>query len=310
MSCQHAAHTPQAAAPKKDAIVSFNETGGNCKMNEVRVIEFLATPLAKTPVNAARKERRKTTMVQRTVSPLQPTRRFEHDPTGDFEMLEASRMDRTEVTQGDLEELCETSVGNQGERQSSPYANMLDQSGDAARRAVHGENNTLASTLNSGLAIDSSTNTGVLALESPGSELLAPAEGSAHTPASVESASRTLTEKSVLEAELEKLKQEAKKGSNNNNTGSCGGQCSNREGEEGVEVSNNLPLSNSRSRMTIIANCLHGISCCGLLKFSDHVYRFVTTRDEESMARSSDDVFLAEEESESFKQQVMLCYRM
>jgi len=276
---QHAAHTPQAAAPQKDAIVSFNETGGNCKMNEVRVIEFLATPLAKTPVNAARKERRKTTMVQRTVSPLLPTRRFEHDPTGDIEMLEASRMDRTEVTQGDLEELCETSVRNQGERQSSPDANMLDQSGDAARRAVHGENNTLASTLNPGLAIDSSTNTGVLALESPGSELLAPAEGSAHTPASVESASRTLTEKSVLEAELEKLKQEAKKGSNNNNTGSCGGQCSNREGEDGVEVPNNLPLSNSR---------------------------FVTTRDEESMARSSDDVFLAEEESESFKQQVSL----
>ena len=42
----------------------------------------------------------------------------------------------------------------------------------------------------------------------------------------------------------------------------------------------------------------------------DHVYRFVTTRDEESMARSSDDVFLAEEESESFKQQVMLFYKM
>merc|ERR1712192_28553 len=50
-------------------------------------------------------------------------------------------------------------------------------------------------------------------------------------------------------------------------------------GEEGAEVSNNLPLSNSR---------------------------YVTTRDDESMARSSDDVFMAEEESESFKQQVSL----
>jgi len=273
---QHAAHTPKATTPQKDAIVSFNETE-NCKMNEVRVIEFLATPLAKTPSNAARKERRKTTTVQRTVSPLQPTRRFEHNPAGDFEMLEASRMDRTEVTQGDLEELCETSVGNQEERQSSPYANMLDQSGDAGRlRAVHSENNTL----NSGLTIDGSSNTELLALESPGSELLArSAEGSAHTPASVESASRTLTEKSVLEAELEKLKQAEKRVANNNNTGSCGGRCSNREGEESVEVSTNPPLSNSR---------------------------FVTTRDEESMARSSDDVFLAEEESESFKQQVSL----
>ena len=216
-------------------------------MNEVRVIEFLGTPLAKTPSNAARKERRKTTAVQRTVSPLQPTRRFEHNPAGDFEMLEASRMDRTEVTQGDLEELCETSVGNQEERQSSPYANMLDQSGDAGRlRAVHSENNTL----NSGLTIDSSSNTELLALESPGSELLArSAEGSAHTPASVESASRTLTEKSVLEAELEKLKQAEKRVANNNNTGSCGGRCSSREGEDGVEVANNLRLSNSRLRL-------------------------------------------------------------
>ena len=245
---QHAAHTPKATTPQKDAIVSFNETGENCNMNEVRVIEFLATPLAKTPSNAARKERRKTTAVQRTVSPLQPTRRFEHNPAGDFEMLEASRMDRTEVTQGDLEELCETSVGNQEERQSSPYANMLDQSGDAGRlRAVHSENNTL----NSGLTIDSSSNTELLALESPGSELLArSAEGSAHTPASVESASRTLTEKSVLEAELEKLKPAEKRGpNNNNNTGSCGGRCSSREGEDGVEVSNNPRLSNSRLRL-------------------------------------------------------------
>ena len=32
--------------------------------------------------------------------------------------------------------------------------------------------------------------------------------------------------------------------------------------------------------------------------------RFVTTRDEESMLGSSDDVFLAGEESQSFKQQV------
>ena len=242
---QHAAHIPQATSPQKDAIVSFNETGENCKMNEVRVIEFLATPLAKTPSNAARKERRKTTMVQRTVSPLQPTRRFEHNPAGDFEMLEASRMDRTDVTQGDLEELCESRVGDQEERQSSPYANMLDQSGDAGRlRDVHhSENTTIASSINSGLAIESSSKAELLALGSPGSELLArSAEGSAHTPASVESASRTLTEKSVLEAELEKLKEAEKK----NNTGSCGrGRCSNRgEGEE-----NNLPLSNSRLRL-------------------------------------------------------------
>merc|ERR1719370_1536282 len=217
---QHAAHTPQAAAPQKDGIAGFNETGGNSsKMNEVRVIEFLATPLTKTPVNAARKERRKTTMVQRTVSPLQPTRRFEHNPAGDFELLEASRMDREDVTQGDLEDLCETSVvGNQEQRQSGPFANMLDQSDNAGRPgAAHSENITLASTQLSGPAIDSSTNTELLALESPGSELIAPAEGSAHTPASVESASRTLTEKSVLEAELEKLKQEAENGSNNNN---------------------------------------------------------------------------------------------
>ena len=34
--------------------------------------------------------------------------------------------------------------------------------------------------------------------------------------------------------------------------------------------------------------------------------RFVTTREEESIVRSLDDVFMAEEESESFKQQVKL----
>ena len=41
-------------------------------------------------------------------------------------------------------------------------------------------------------------------------------------------------------------------------------------------------------------------------KGANDFLRFVTTRDEESMARSSDDVFLAEEESESFKQQVVV----
>merc|ERR1719474_1917568 len=69
--------------------------------------------------------------------------------------------------------------------------------------------------------------------------------------------------------------------SNNNNTGSCGGQCSNnKEGEENMNIqgSDSVLLSNSR---------------------------FVTTRDEESMLGSSDDVFLAGEESQSFKQQVI-----
>ena len=63
--------------------------------------------------------------------------------TEGMEMLEASRMERTDVTQGDLEELCESSL--------------------------------------LGLATSHS------------SELLTPGDGSAHTPASVESASRTLT---------------------------------------------------------------------------------------------------------------------
>ena len=59
-------------------------------------------------------------------------------------MLEASRMDRTDVTKGDLEELCESSLwGNMGQEDVS--------------------------------------------------FLVTPGEGSAHTPASVESASRTLT---------------------------------------------------------------------------------------------------------------------
>ena len=69
-------------------------------------------------------------------------------------MLEASRMDRTDLTQGDLEELCESSL-----------------EGDMGQENV----------------------SGLLGVLSPSGELLTPGEGSAHTPASVQSASRTLT---------------------------------------------------------------------------------------------------------------------
>ena len=76
-------------------------------------------------------------------------------------MLEASRMDRTDVTQGDLEELCELSLRGNMRQEDVP-----------------------------------SSNPGLLDLgfaTSPSGELLKPGEGSTHTPASVESASRTLT---------------------------------------------------------------------------------------------------------------------
>ena len=83
------AHTPEE--PHSQAIASFNETNGdkmnkvdkkeqmaNKKCSQVRVIEFSATPRAKTPDNAARRERRKTKVVPRTISPLHPTMRFDH----------------------------------------------------------------------------------------------------------------------------------------------------------------------------------------------------------------------------------------
>ena len=76
---------------QSQAIPSFNETNSdkmnkvdekeqmaNKKFSQVRVIEFSATPRAKTPDNAARRERRKTKVVPRTISPLHPTRRFDH----------------------------------------------------------------------------------------------------------------------------------------------------------------------------------------------------------------------------------------
>ena len=63
-------------------------------------------------------------------------------------------MDRTDVTQGDLEELCEPNLG-----------------GDMGQEDL----------------------SGLLGLPSTSGELLTPGEGSALTPASVESASRTLT---------------------------------------------------------------------------------------------------------------------
>ena len=72
---QKVAHTPEEL--QSQAIPNFNDTNGD-KMNKVRVIEFSATPCAKTPDNAARRERRKTKVVPRTISPLHPTRGFDH----------------------------------------------------------------------------------------------------------------------------------------------------------------------------------------------------------------------------------------
>ena len=105
------------------------------------------------------------------------------------------------------------------------------------------------------------------------------------TPASmesVESGSCTVTEKSAREL-LELM--------NNNNTGSCGtSRCSGGEGETGSRGRGGFRPENSRC-------VVEGCSCIPTL-------RFVTTREEESIVRSLDDVFMAEEESESFKQQV------
>ena len=70
--------------------------------------------------------------------------RCEDGFTEGMEMLEASRMDRTDVTQGDLKELCESGLGGNMRQEDVSF-------------------------------------------------LVTPGEGSAHTPASVESASRTLT---------------------------------------------------------------------------------------------------------------------
>ena len=103
-------------------------------------------------------------------------------------MLEASRMDRTDVTQGDLEELCESSVGGNMRQEdvsflpTSPYASILEPT-----------NHRRGQNLTNRPATDSSFNPGLLGLPSPISELLTPGEGSSHTPASVKSASRTLT---------------------------------------------------------------------------------------------------------------------
>ena len=108
-------------------------------------------------------------------------------------MLEASRMDRTDVTQGDLEELCESGLGGNMRQEDvsflptyhrfdSPYASILEPT-----------NNRRGLNLTNRPATDSSFNPGLLGLPSPSSDLHTPGEGSAHTPASVESASRTLT---------------------------------------------------------------------------------------------------------------------
>ena len=83
------AHTPEE--PHSQAIASFNETNGdkmnkvdkkeqlaNINFSQVRMIEFSATPRANTPDNAACRERRKTKVVPRTISPLHPTMRFDH----------------------------------------------------------------------------------------------------------------------------------------------------------------------------------------------------------------------------------------
>jgi len=276
---QKVSHTPEEL--QSQAIPNFNETNGD-KMNKVRMIEFSATPRAKTPDNAARRERRKTKVVPRTISPLHPTRRCGDGFTEGMEMLEASRMDRTDVTQGDLEELCESGLGGNMRQEDvsflptyhrfdSPYASILEPT-----------NNRRGLNLTNRPATDSSFNPGLLGLPSPSGDQLTPGTGSSHTPASLDSASRTLTETAGLEEGLDGMEEaeQAEQRSNNNNTGSCGGQCSNnKEGEENMNIqgSNRVFLSNNR---------------------------FVTIRDEESVPGDSDEVFLAEEESHSFEQQV------
>ena len=92
--------------------------------------------------------------------------------TEGMEMLEASRMDRIDVTQGDLEELCELSVGGNMRQEDvsflptyhrldSPYASILEPTNH--RRGLNLTNRP---------ATDSSFNPGPLDLPSPSSELL------------------------------------------------------------------------------------------------------------------------------------------
>ena len=101
-------------------------------------------------------------------------------------MLEASRMDRTDLTQGDLEELCESSLGG----------NMRQEDVPAREDSSLTNRPTTDSSPNSGIFGLASSNPGLLDIgfaTRPSSELLTPGEGSTHTPASVESASQTLT---------------------------------------------------------------------------------------------------------------------
>ena len=70
-----------------------------------------------------------------------------------------------------------------------------------------------------------------------------------------------------------------------------------------IDGSISVFLSNSRYQLGLMTNGFFPESalCHWLLK-----KRFATTRNEESAAENSDDVFLAQEESPSFKQQVAL----
>ena len=109
--------------------------------------------------------------------------------TEGMEMLEASRMDRTDVTQGDLEELCESSVGGKMRQEDVSFLPTYHRFDSILEPTNHRRGLNLTNRP----ATDSSFNPGLLGLPSPSSDLLTPGEGSSHTPASVESASRTLT---------------------------------------------------------------------------------------------------------------------
>merc|ERR1719187_2167877 len=162
-----------------------------------------------------------------------------------MEMLEASMMDRTDVTQGDLEELCESSLSGNMRQEGVPSSNprLLDlgfatsPSGELLTPG-EGSTHTPASVESASrtLTETTSSNPGLLDLgfaTSPSGELLKPGEGITPTPASMELASRTLTETTGLEAWLVRVKEaeEAAQQSNNNNTG-----CAINEGEENMNI--------------------------------------------------------------------------
>ena len=114
--------TPSPVVTQDNRRIQYQEPSlPPSKMDRVRVIQFphMKTPSTRTPSNAA-KNNRLAVGTKPSLNVLKPTKIHKADQRSDQSLLDMSHLDRTEVTAGDLEELCETSLMYREEEDHTP----------------------------------------------------------------------------------------------------------------------------------------------------------------------------------------------